>query len=152
MRHSTSPIIEYSIEQSIGYLVSLTHRKLQPLLERRVRPYGVSYGTWFFLRALWDKDDISQRELARRTGTSPPTTLAALRTLKQKGFVSVKTDRQDRRRLKIVLTEKGRGLRDKLIPRVAEINTVVLDGLSKRNVEHLQRMLWIVKENAEQDT
>jgi MarR family transcriptional regulator, organic hydroperoxide resistance regulator len=114
--------------------------------------FGVSSGTWFFLRALWDKDDISQRQLARRVCASPPTTLAALRVLRKKGFITFKNDREDRRRHRVALTERGRALRDKLIPRVAEINAIALSGLSKRDVEELRRMLWRVKENAERNT
>lgn len=141
----------YPVRESIGHLINLTHRQIQPLLEERVREYGVSYGTWFFLRALWEEDGVSQAALAERVGASQPTTLAALRKLAAQGLVALKDDRTDRRKFRVVLTAKGRALRSVLIPRVAEINGVVLRGLATHEVNQLRRMLKIIQKNAKAD-
>jgi DNA-binding MarR family transcriptional regulator len=141
----------YPMRDSIGHLVNLTHRKLQPMLERRVKAYGLSYGTWFFLRALWEKDGGTQRELAARVGASEPTTLYAVRELARRGLVMLRTDRHDRRRLDIGLTKKARDLYRVLIPSVAEINGVLLNGLRRREVSELRRMLRIIKDNTARD-
>ena len=138
----------YPVRESIGHLINLTHRQIQPLLEERVRDYGVSYGTWFFLRALWEEDGVSQAALAERVGASQPTTLAALRKLAAQGLVALKDDRADRRKFRVMLTAKGRALHAVLIPRVAEINGVVLRGLSRSEVNDLRRMLKLIQKNA----
>lgn len=142
---------DYPVSESIGHLVNLVHRKLQPLLEARVRDVGLSYGTWFFLRALWERDGVSQTELAERVGASQPTTLAALRALRDRGYVRLADDRDDARRWRVMLTAKGRALRETLIPRVATINGVVLRGLSDREADELRRMLRVIQANAERD-
>ncbi|MGN6747326.1 MAG: hypothetical protein ACTHJS_01905, partial [Xanthobacteraceae bacterium] len=49
---------------SSGYLVRDAHRAFQRLLERRIAPYGVTRGQWYFLRVLWTADGLSQRELS----------------------------------------------------------------------------------------
>ena len=141
----------YPVSESIGHLINLTHRQIQPLLEERVREYGVSYGTWFFLRALWEEDGVSQAALAERVGASQPTTLAALRKLAGLGLVALKDDRADRRKFRVMLTAKGRALHEVLIPRVAEINGVVLRGLSPSEVNELRRMLKLIQKNANAD-
>jgi DNA-binding MarR family transcriptional regulator len=138
----------YPIQESLGHLISLTHRELQPLLERRVRAYGLAYGTWFYLRALWVEDGVSQRVLADRVGASQPSTLAALRKLSDQGLVTILTDASDRRRQCVRLTAKGRALRGKLLPRVAEINAVALAGLTALEIAALRRMLARVQANA----
>lgn len=142
---------EYPVNESIGHLINLTHRQVQPLLEERVRGHGVSYGTWFFLRALWEEDDVSQASLADRVGASQPTTLAALRKLADQGLVVLRDDRADKRRLRVMLTPKGRALHAVLIPRVKEINAVVLNGLTAREVNELRRMLKLIQNNAKAD-
>jgi DNA-binding MarR family transcriptional regulator len=141
----------YPVSESIGHLINLTHRKLQPLLEERVRKYGLSYGTWFFLRALWEEDGVSKAELAERVGASQPTTLAALRKLAEQGFVSIRNDRSDKRKFRVMLTAKGRALHPVLIPRVAEINGVLLKGLKTSEADQLRRMLKIIQVNAKAD-
>ena len=50
--------------ESDGYLVRDAHRAFQRLLERRIAPHGVTRGQWYFLRVLWTKDGLSQRELS----------------------------------------------------------------------------------------
>lgn len=138
----------YPIDESIGHLINLTHRRLQPLLEHRIRSYGLSYGVWFFLRYLWEEDGISQRELADRVGTSEPTALAALRKLQAMGLVSLGDDLRDGRRWSVRLTAKSRALKARLLPSVKEINAVVLKGLTPREVDELRRMLKIIRRNA----
>lgn len=139
---------DYPLQDSIGFLISSTHRTLRPLLESRVSGAGVSYGMWFFLRVLWDEDGMSQREIADRVGMSKPTTLAALRKLERLKLVELKPDATDGRRVQVFLTKKGRALEGELLPNVEEINTIVLRGLTKADVKELRRMLSTIQANA----
>jgi hypothetical protein len=54
---------DFAPRESAGYLVRDAHRAFQHMLEKRVAPYGVTRGQWYFLRVLWTKDGVSQREL-----------------------------------------------------------------------------------------
>lgn len=138
----------YPSGQSIGRLISVTSRKLQPLLEQRVRDQGVSYGTFYFLRALWEEDRLSQGELASRVRTSAPTTMAALDKLRRDGLVSIRDDPRDGRRLIVALTAKGRRMEDILLPRLERLNQALLRGLSTSQVAALRRMLHLIQDNA----
>jgi MarR family transcriptional regulator, organic hydroperoxide resistance regulator len=138
----------YPAAHSIGRLISLTSLKLQPLLEQRVRDQGVSYSTFFFLRALWEGEGVSQGELSSRVVASAPTTMAALYTLKDAGLVTIKDDPRDGRRTVIGLTARGRAMERILLPRLARLNRQLLDGLSRQDVAALRRMLRTIQENA----
>jgi DNA-binding MarR family transcriptional regulator len=140
---------DYPIRESIGHLITVTNRMLQPVLEQKVRDQGVTYGTWFFLRVLWEKDGISQGELSKRVATSAPTTIAALNKMKAGGLVAVRDDPQDGRRLIVSLTAKGRRLEGVLLPRLAELNTDLMQGLKKGEIAELRRMLRVIQGNAE---
>jgi DNA-binding MarR family transcriptional regulator len=138
----------YPIEHSIGGTMTQIMRFLNPCLDHLMQDYGVSHGTWFYVRTLWDEDGISQRELADRVGTSAPTTLAALRNLDAQGYVKLGFDQKDKRRSVVRLTARGRALQDDLIPLAAEINPKVLKGLSNEEARELIRMLQVIKRNA----
>ena len=138
----------YPSAQSIGRLISVTSRKLQPLLEQRVSDQGVSYGTFYFLRALWEEDGLSQGELASRVRTSAPTTMAALHKLRGDGLVRITDDPRDGRRLIVSLTAKGRRMENVLLPRLERLNRALLRGLSARDVTALRRMLRLIQDNA----
>ncbi|MBN8937117.1 MAG: hypothetical protein J0I13_12770, partial [Rhizobiales bacterium] len=51
---------DFSLGGSVGYLVRDANRAFQRLLEKRVAPHGVTRGQWYFLRALWVEDGLSQ--------------------------------------------------------------------------------------------
>src|SRR5262249_57263649 len=70
---------DFPPDESSGYLVRDAHRAFQRLLERRIAAYGVTRGQWYFLRALWNEDGLTQRELSARVGMMEPTTVIALR-------------------------------------------------------------------------
>ena len=69
--------------ESSGYLVRDAHRAFQRLLEKRIAPYGVTRGQWYFLRVLWNEDGLSQRELSARVGMMEPTTVIACEAWKR---------------------------------------------------------------------
>jgi DNA-binding MarR family transcriptional regulator len=138
---------QYPIKNSIGHLISVINRKLQPILEMKVRDQGVTYGTWFFLRALWEEDGISQVDLAKRVATSAPSTVAAIGKMKQAGLVTVRKDPQDARKIIVSLTDKGRGLEEILLPRLDDYNRALLRGLTKTQVKQLREMLRVIQAN-----
>src|SRR5258708_22775551 len=70
---------------SVGYLVRETHRAFSRSLQARLVPAGANIGMWFFPRAPWEEDGISQRALTHRVRLMKPTTVAALRNLEQRG-------------------------------------------------------------------
>src|ERR1700683_84016 len=92
---------------SSGYLVRDAHRAFQWLLERRIAPYGVSGGKWYFLRVLWTNDGLSQRELSARVGMMEPTIVIALRSMEKAGLIHRVRSGDDRRNVRGLLTAQA---------------------------------------------
>jgi DNA-binding MarR family transcriptional regulator len=132
---------------SIGYLTRITFRAFSRHLERRTLPHGVSSGQWPFLRALWNEEGLTQRELSRRVAMREPTTVTALNVLEKSGLVKRVPSTEDNRKIHIFLTAKGRKLRDKLIPFVADVNKIASVGLSEKDIEILRRVLLQMSDN-----
>lgn len=139
----------YSTSESIGYYLSLNHRRIKPLMDASLQGKGVSYGMWFFLRSLWEEDNITQSTLSARLSISAPTTLAALRKLEREKLIKLTQDTKDKRSIRVTLTKKGRDLQHQLLPQVEEINHLLLRGLSKKEIAELLRMLEVVGRNAQ---
>jgi MarR family transcriptional regulator, organic hydroperoxide resistance regulator len=110
-----------AFSDSVGYQLRVTHRALQRYLQAKIQPHGVTIGMWYFLRALWDEDGQTQRELSRRIGTSEPTTLNAIAAMERNGLVTRLRDKADGRKLNVLLTDKGRGLRLVLMPLAIQV-------------------------------
>jgi len=132
---------------SIGYLTRITFRSFSRNLERRTIEHGVSAGQWPFLRALWNEEGMTQRELSRRVAMREPTTVTALNGMERVGFIKRVPSKEDRRKVHIFLTAKGRRLREKLIPCVAEVNAIASRDLDPADIAVLRRVLLKMSEN-----
>ena len=135
-------------QRPIGTLMRLTLAKLRDRLRKRLAAEGLPWGIWLFIRALWDEDELSQRDLTTRVGLRQPTTVVAVRTMERLGLVRLRRDGEDRRKVFICLTDKGKKLRDKLLPDVAHLNDkVALKGFSAKEAEELRRLLTKMHHN-----
>ena len=122
---------------SVGYQIRATHRLLQRFLQVKIEPHGITLGMWYFLRALWHEDGLTQRELSNRVGTMEPTTLSAILIMERKGLVRRVRNKTDRRKWHIHLTPKGRTLKAKLLPLAREVVETAVQGLSRGEVAQL---------------
>ena len=113
--------VDLPFADSVGYQIRATHRALQRFLQLKIEPHGVTLGMWYFLRALWHEDGLTQRELSRRAGTMEPTTLNAILNMEKKGLVRRVQNRKDRRKWHVHLTAKGRRLKAELIPLARDV-------------------------------
>lgn len=132
---------------SFGYLLRISFRSFSRALEKRTIAFGVTSGQWRFLRVLWMKDGLTQRELSRRVGMREPSTVAAVNSLERADLVIRKKSDLDRRKVHVYLTPRAKRLKAKLIPFVAEVNMIGLEGLSPEEVALARRTLLKVMEN-----
>lgn len=134
-------------ENSVGYQIRITHRLVQRYLQSKIEPHGVTLGMWYFLRALWHEDGLTQRELSRRLGTMEPTTLTAIAAMEKAGLVTRVRNATDRRKLNVFLTEKGRGLKAELLPLAVEVVHAATDGFSPAEVRQFLKFLGAIQAN-----
>lgn len=142
------PRLEYTPENSIGYQLRKTSREMATLLRTQIGSEDITIGMWYFLRALWQRDGVIQRELTDYVGLMQPTTVAALRSMQRRGLIRVARDKSDRRSVRIFLTRKGRGLKARLLPKVAAINRVALKDISASDAASFLRVLKKIHANA----
>lgn len=138
---------ELPFADSVGYQVRATHRALQRFLQFKIEPHGVTPGMWYFLRALWHEDGLTQRELSVRVGTMEPTTLSAILVMEKKGLVRRVRNPDDRRKWHIHLTPKGRTAKARLLPLAREVVDTAVQNLSRGEVAQLLKSLAEVQKS-----
>src|SRR5580704_16896240 len=138
---------EFPPRLSSGYLVRDAHRGFQWLLERRITPYGVTRGQWYFLRVLWITDGLSQRELSARVGMMEPTTVIALRSMERSGLIRRVRGEDDRRKVLVFLTAKAKRLRDELLTVARTITDEAEEGIAPRDLAAFRRIVARMTEN-----
>jgi DNA-binding MarR family transcriptional regulator len=140
-RKSLDAQVDFPLAESSGFLVRDANRAFQRLLEKRIAPYGVARGQWYFLRVLWTEDGLSQRELSARVGTMEPTTVIALRTMEKSGLIRRVRSRDDKRRSQVWLTPKAQRLRDELLAIARGITDAAEHGISRDDLALFRRLI-----------
>jgi DNA-binding MarR family transcriptional regulator len=120
---------QFVIENSLGYLVNRAARAMAQQLADELRPAGVGIGQWAVLLFLWARDGMSQAELSREVAIEPPTMVRTIDRMVRDGLVTRAPDPDDGRVSRIYLTERGRSLRDELVPKAAAVNAANLERL-----------------------
>lgn len=131
----------FVIEESLGYLVNRAARVLAQELADELRPAGVGIGQWAVLLFLWERDGLSQADLARVVAIEPPTLVRTLDRMVSGGLVERRPDPRDARLSRVHLTDRGRTLRDELVPRAVAVNARRLNGFTADERSTLLRLL-----------
>lgn len=139
-------------EETIGFLLWDTTRAFTSRFSERIARHGVTFGLWPFLRALWEEDGPTQRELSERVRMSGPTTVAAINRLEKLGMVRRLNNTRDGRKINVFLTAKGRETYDLAMPDVEAINRQGLRRLSTAEQETLKDLLKRLRGNMNETT
>ena len=131
----------------LAHLVKDATRALVRALSARLAEHEVSFGHWTFLRILWEGDGISQRELSEQAGVMEPTTFTALKGMERLGYVKRRQIGDDRRKVYVFLTAKGRALRKRLVPLAEEVNRISIRGIPPADIGATRRALLAIIEN-----
>lgn len=120
-------------DASLGFAVRRAHRAFDRALQRRLAAHGLTTGHWYYLRALWEEDGLTQRQLAQRTGVAENTTAVTVAAMVREGLVTRTRAHDDRRKWCIALTPRALALRDRLLPLAHEVNAVAAADLSPQD-------------------
>jgi DNA-binding MarR family transcriptional regulator len=135
----------------LAHLVKDATRALLRALQMRLMAHDVSLGHWTFLRILWEKDGITQRELSDQAGVMEPTTFSAINAMEKLGYVVRRQVPENRKKIFIHLTPKGRLLKEKLVPLAEEVNRIAVAGVAPENISAARETLLAVIENLARD-
>lgn len=135
----------------LGHLVKDLLRTSQRALQSRFAQHGVTVGQWVFLRILWERDGITQRELSELAGVSEPTTYSALLSMEKQGFVTRRKLPTNLRNISISLTPQGHALKAELVPLAEEVNAVMIRGMSNEEVTHFRQTTQRMIDRLDQD-
>ena len=138
-------------EDRLAHLVRDVTRAFQRALTARLAAHGVSFGHWTFLRVLWQRDGITQRELSLRAGVMEPTTFAAVTAMEKRGYVVRRQHAGNRKNVYVHLTRAGRALERRLVPLAVEVNRIGVRGVPAADVRAVRRVLLAIVANLARD-
>ncbi|KEQ25696.1 MarR family winged helix-turn-helix transcriptional regulator [Paenibacillus tyrfis] len=135
------------LEKYIGVIVHRADLKLNNYYQKVVNPFDITVDQWEILVILWEKEGITQKELAERLYKDQTNIARMLFKLEKKGFVYRVTHETDRRSLRVYLTPKGRDIKEDILAPSIEAYKKTVEGLSEEEVETFRRILAVMYNN-----
>lgn len=121
-------------KNSAGFQVRRCHLKFDRVLNARLAPHALKPGYWYYLRALWIADGITQRELSDVANVTETTMVTVLNSMAANGLVTRERDKTDKRKVRVKLTDYGRQLEHELIDIAIDVNHVATAGISRADI------------------
>lgn len=128
-------------DDSIGYLISIAGLRYKGETWRRLKPFAVTPEQWVVLNRLSTEEGVCQRELAGRIVKDQPNTTRILDKMEQKGLIRRDPDPLDRRAFLVFLTEKGKSVREELLPVVQQFREKSIRGFSDAEIKLAKEFL-----------
>jgi len=134
-------------DDRLAHLVRDAGRVLTKTLQTKLADHSVSFGHWSFLRILWVTEGLTQRELSEQAGLMEPTTYTALKAMEANGLIERRQLNGNRKNIHIYLTEKGRDLKQTLIPLAESVNDSAVRGVDDDDLLATRRTLLAIISN-----
>lgn len=109
--------------------------------------HDISFAHYYYLRALFEEDGLSQIELSERVGVDPTTVVTIVDALVRQKIVERRKDPDDRRKALIFLTPKGRALRRPLRSAIRAVQADALRGVGEADAAAFFRVAERVRAN-----
>ena len=123
--------MEFVKEQSAGFLINHLARLFARGLQDRIKPLGLTTGTFPALLELWEQEGLTQKQLVNRLDIEQATIANTLARMERDGLILRRKDATDGRAQRIWLTEKARALRAPAIAAALQVNAGALQPLSE---------------------
>lgn len=138
-------MLEYNMYTST--LIKKSSRLLIKKANELLKPYGLTDAYSYFLMELYTQDGLTQSEMHKRIGIEQPTAVRTLDRMERDGLIYRERCKEDRRAVKIWLTDKGYSLQPKVDNCAKELNAIIMQGLSVKNNKTLHNLLEMISDS-----
>lgn len=128
-------------ERTMGFYLGRTHQNLLNYLSHEFKEFNITPEQWILLNILKEKDGISQKELAVKSGKKQTTITRALDNLYKKNYIQREAAADDRRVFLIFLTDEGSHLIEQLTPIAHSLLEEIFSEFSQEEVNQLKMLL-----------
>lgn len=140
-------VLEFKLDESVGYLAALCSSLLERELHQRFRSLNVTPEQWAVLNRLWEKDGQTPKQLAEKTFKDQSNTTRILAKLEKKDLIIRRPHPKDQRSHFIFLTNQGKTIKSILVPIAVETLEKALEGIPKEKEEELKMLLKQIGQN-----
>ncbi|MDQ4109552.1 MAG: MarR family transcriptional regulator [Actinomycetota bacterium] len=130
-----------ALDQQVCFGLAVAARSVIALYRPLLEPMGLTHPQYLVMLALWEEEPLRVSELSRKVQLDPGTLSPLLKRLEAQDYIRRERNKLDERSLAVVLTERGRALRDdaeKIPPAIVERLDMSVDELMELHRQLLE--------------
>jgi DNA-binding MarR family transcriptional regulator len=104
-------------------------------------PFNIAPEQNLIMMLLWEKDGLPQTEISAKLKKDKTNIARMISNLEQKDLIHRVSEDNDRRLLRVYLTDKGRELGERVNPVIEEFNAAVVKGITEAELNAVKRIL-----------
>jgi MarR family transcriptional regulator, organic hydroperoxide resistance regulator len=139
--------LKLSLNEYISIKIHKTDLELTNFIKSKLEPFNLAPEQNLIMMLLWEQDGSTQNQLAESLNKDKTNIARMASNLESKGFIKRVSCQDDRRAIRIYLTEAGKELGKKVIPIAEEFNAIITNGITEEELILLERILTKINGN-----
>ena len=141
--------LDFTAANALSSLFRAANAVRAELTNRVLRHHDMTWTGFVVLWVVWIWDGMETRHVAESADISKATLTGVVKTLESRGLISREGDENDRRLVRLRLTNEGVALMEELYPEFNAIESEIVSRLSSNKVTTLTRALRDVVKSVE---
>ena len=134
------------LTQCINYLLATAQHSVFQYLSGKLSEYDVTPSQYGVLSCLWQREFATPKQISEILCLETSTISGVLDRMQKKGLIDRVINRDDRREVRVVPTEKGKALQEPISQIIDEVNESVLRCFTEEEVTMLKNQLRVIAE------
>ncbi|MGM0845585.1 MAG: MarR family winged helix-turn-helix transcriptional regulator [Bacillota bacterium] len=143
--------MNFKFTDYISIKIHKTDLNLTSLIKSKLEDFNLAPEQNLVMMLLWERDGLTQNQLAEKLGKDKTNVARMASNLEKKGFIKRTGCLEDRRSLKLYLTDSGKKLGEQVVPVAQEFNELVCQNISSEEIEELERLLNKINANVNRE-
>jgi DNA-binding MarR family transcriptional regulator len=137
-------------EEYIDFNLRHAWHKISRMYNQKAKIHGLTMSIGFILLIV-DKEGTPSTQLGPRMGMEPTSLSRTLKTMESKGLIFRKVDKDDKRKVLILLSEEGVKLRKQVKEVVVSFNEKLIKEIPPNKLNAFFEVMEIIDENIEDE-
>ena len=142
----------FDLDTCLGFITNNVAKEIAECFNDRLNLVGITRVQWIALYYLGEGETISQCELAEKMGIKASSVARLIDRMEREEYVLRKRSQEDKRRVDLYITDKGKELREKLLPEGEKMSKLVSKGISDEEIEIFKKVLKKMSINLIEET
>lgn len=134
------------LTQCINYLLTTAQHSVFQYLNGKLSAYDITPSQYGVLSCLWQREFATPKQISEILCLETSTISGVLDRMQKKGLIDRVINREDRREVRVIPTEKGKALEEPISKIIDEVNEEVLKCFSEEEIQSLKKHLRIIAE------